>query len=342
MSARLAAVLVALLLVLGGGALLYHRQGMEQRPVASGTLGQPLLKGLKAADIASIAIREPKATLTLERKGERWAIAERAGFPADPDKVREFVLKAITLKIGQVEPVGAADRARLHLDDSGTRIEFRSAEGKALAQMIAGRKHFRTESENPDKAPGDGRFVLLPGAESSVYVVADPLSQASAKSADWIARKGLEAEKLKSLEVKHPGGESWRIDREKDDAPWKLAGIRPGEKLAITKANAAGYALSIMDLADVAPKDVKNADTGLDKPILAEAATSEGLSYRLKIGKLEGDNYYLTVAVSGDSKAEHVQREKMLGEHVLLVPKSKLEDLLKKRAELLEQKEVKK
>jgi hypothetical protein len=32
----------------------------------------------------------------------------------------------------------------------------------------------------------------------------------------------------------------------------------------------------------------------------------------------------------------------MLGEHVLLVPRSKLEDLLKKRAELLEPKDAKK
>jgi hypothetical protein len=342
MSARVAALLVALLLVLGGGAVLYYRQGVSQRPAASGTLGQPLLKNLKAADIAAIAIRAPKDALTLERKGDQWTIAERAGFPADLERVREFVLKAISLRIGQVEPIGAADRARLNLDDSGTRIEFKSADGKALAQLVAGRKYFKSEPDNPDKAPGDGRFVLLPGAESSVYVVSDPLEQASPKAADWIAKKGLEAEKVKSLELKFPGGEGWKIEREKDDAAWKLAGLRSGEKLEITKANAAAYALSIMDLADVAPKDLKPEATGLDKPILAQAATAEGLLYTLKIGKPEGNNYYMTVAISGDSKAEHVQREKMLSEHVLLVPKSRLEDMLKKRSELLERKDAKK
>jgi len=38
--------------------------------------------------------------------------------------VREFVLKAIELKVGQSEPIGEKDRARLNLDASGTQIEF--------------------------------------------------------------------------------------------------------------------------------------------------------------------------------------------------------------------------
>jgi len=39
---------------------------------------------------------------------------------------------------------------------------------------------------------------------------------------------------------------------------------------------------------------------------------------------------------------ERLPKEKMLSQYVLLIPKSKLEDTLKKRAELLEQKEQKK
>ena len=33
--------------------------------------------------------------------------------PADVERVREFLLKAIELKVGQAEPLGAADRKRL-------------------------------------------------------------------------------------------------------------------------------------------------------------------------------------------------------------------------------------
>ena len=133
MNARVAAILVVLLVVLGGAALVYLHQEGARRPAALATLGQPLVKDLKAADIASIRIAEPKATLTLQRAEGGWVIAERAGFPADVGKVRELVLKVIGLKIGQSEPIGDKDRARLALDDAATQLEFSAADGKPLA-----------------------------------------------------------------------------------------------------------------------------------------------------------------------------------------------------------------
>ena len=83
MNARVVVILVVLLAVLGGGALLYQHQERARRPENVGTLGRTLFKDLKAADIAAIRITEPNATLTLQRKDDRWVIAERADFPAD-------------------------------------------------------------------------------------------------------------------------------------------------------------------------------------------------------------------------------------------------------------------
>ena len=155
---------------------------------------------------------------------------------------------------------------------------------------------------------------------------------------------------MKTLEVKYPSGEGWRIERQKDDADWKLAGAKPGEKLDAGRANAASYSLSLLELADVAPDDAK--ETGLDKPTLVSATTLDGLAYDIKVGKLQGDNYYVRFSSSGsipaDAKGpdeerlkklrERQPREKLLSDYVLLIPKSKLEDTLKPRAELLEKK----
>src|ERR1043166_4750017 len=132
MNARLAAILVVLLVVLGGGALLYQYQESSQRPANSDTLGRPLLKDLKAAEVASIRIVEPKGTLTVRQKDDRWVLPERGDFPADVAKVRDFVVQALSLKVGQSEPIGDKDRARLNLDDSGTQVEFGVADGKPL------------------------------------------------------------------------------------------------------------------------------------------------------------------------------------------------------------------
>jgi hypothetical protein len=341
MNARVAAILVVLLAVLGGGALIYQQQESARRPDNVATLGRSLFKDLKAADIAAIRIVEPKATLTVQRKDERWVIGERADFPADLGRVREFVLKVIGLKVGQSEPLGEKDRARLNLDASGTQVEFNGADGKPLGTLIVGKKYFKREVENPEKAIPDGRFVGLPGEAGTAYLVGDPLTQASVKTAEWIDRTSFQVEKVKTLEVRYPGGGGWRIERAADDAEWKLAEARPGEKLDVSRANAASYSLSLLELADVAPKDAP--DTGLDQPVAIDATTLDGASYAIKVGKLAGDDYYVTFTASGvKPDAKDAERAKLLSQHLLLIPKSKLEDTLKKRSELLEKKDEKK
>jgi hypothetical protein len=341
MNARFAAILVVLLAVLGGGALLYQQQERARRPENVGTLGRALFKDLKAADIGAIRITEPKSALTVQRKDERWVIAERNDFPADLSKVREFVLKVIGLKVGQSEPLGEKDRARLNLDQSGTKVEFLGADGKPLGALIVGKKHFKREVENPDKAIPDGRFVVLPGEAGTAYLVADPLTQATVKTAEWIDRGSFQVEKVKTLEVRYPDGGGYRIERAADTADWKLVGAKPGEKLDTPRANAASYSLQMLELADVAPKDVQ--DTGLEKPISVDTTTLEGASYAIKVGKLAGENYYVTFTASGvKPDAKDAERVKIQSQHVLLIPKSKLEDTLKPRADLLEKKENKK
>jgi hypothetical protein len=355
LNARIVGVLLILLIALGGGALLVREQQGARKSVDAGTLGQPLLKGLQASQVASIVIRQPKDAITIAKKDERWTITERGGFPADFDKVRDFVVKAIALKIGQSEPIGEKDRARLLLDAGGTAVEFLGNDGKPLARLTAGRKYFKTEPENPEKANADGRYVALPGDEKRVVVVADPLAQASTRTADWISKAGFAAEKVKTMEVRAADGASWKIERSADNADWKLAGARGDEKLDITKANAASYSLSLIELADVAPADAKPEETGLDKPMAVTATTLDGLTYTLKLGKLSGDNYYATVAISGEPRPEgkdaeerlkkineRLPREKALAGYTLLVPKSKLEDIVKKRSELLAKKAEKK
>lgn len=355
MSARLLGILVVLLVVLGGGALLYQRQQAAERPQNAALLGRPLFKDLRAADITAIKIVEPKASLTVARKDLGWVIPERADFPADVGKVREFVLEMLELKVGQTAPIGEKDRARLALDASGTQLEFDAQDGKPLGRLIIGKKYFKREVENADKAPADGRFVALPSEADTVYIVADPLTQASTKSADWIDRASFQVEKVKTLEVRMPDGSGWKIERSADNADWKLDGAKPGEKLDIGRANSASYSLSLLELADVAPKDVARADrlSGLDQPTLINATTLDGLAYEIRVGKSAGDNYYVSFSSSGTPSGEtggkedderikklqaRLPREKRLSDYVLLIPKAKLEDTLKPRAELLEKK----
>lgn len=348
MSARLVAILVVLLAVLGGSAVLVYQQQHAREPSNVAALGQPLLKGLAAADIASIRIAGPKSAITLEHRGGNWVIDERGGFAADYDKVRAFVLEALALKIGQSEPIGAQDRARLHLlepdkgEGAGTLVEFRAAGGKPLARLLVGEKYFKRAPADPATASADGRFVLLPDDPGTVYLVSDPLAQASARSAAWIDRSGISAQKVKTLEVRLAGEQPWKIERASENADWTLDGARAGEKLEVTKANAASYSLSLLELADVAPPGTSAQSAGFDKPTATIVATTfGGLTYQFTVGRLDGADYYLRFTRQGepDKKDQaRLAREKALEPYTLLVAKTKLDDTLKKRSELLETK----
>lgn len=365
MSRQWVMVLSVLLLVVGGGALLIFKQQQDEKPAVSAQLGQPLLKGLKASEITRIEIRESKETLTLERKDERWVLVERGGFAADLEKVSDLVIKAIELKVGQAEPLGEKDRERLSLNEPGkdnaaTSLVFKGADGKVLAELWLGKKYFKNtaDSENP-RAPGDGRFVMLPSDTRQVFLISDPLRQASAASSGWIARDGLSIERVKVLEVKsNVPADSYRIERLTDGIDWKLSG--PAAKLDISRANAASYSLNKLEIDDLAP-----ADQVLTQPTVLTANTFDGLTYVLEIGALEGERYPVRVKLSGtpnrtapparaEAKAEEnekraqafadevkklearVAREQALSSFVLMINKAKLVDTLKKRAELLE------
>ena len=370
MNKQFLAILGVLVVVIGGTALLVFRQGASEKPAVAAQLGQPLLRGLKASEVASIAIREPKATLTLVKKENRWTIAEKNGFAADLDKVTDLVVKAIELKAGQVEPIGEKDRARLTLaepgkEGAGTAITIKAADGKILAGLLVGKKYFKKEPEgDAAKAQADGRFVMVPSDPKQVYIVSDPLPLASAAAGDWISKEGLAIEKIRTLEVKPAeGSDGYRIERVTDGIDWKLIGATPAQKLDVSRANAASYSLNKIEIEDLAAAD---AETGLDKPTVITATTFDGLTYTLRVGKSEKDKTFVKVEVEGTPKREstprkdekpeekekrekafadeakkldeRVAREKALKDYVFLVPSRKLADTLRKRGDLLEQK----
>jgi Domain of unknown function (DUF4340) len=373
MSARLLGILVAVLVVLGGAALWLHHEERASEAPAENMLGEPLLRGLHGADIAMIRISAPDRKLTLRREGARWVVAERDDFPADLAKVRDFVVNALSLKVGQSDSIGAADRARLHLNQpsaakgAGTLVEFAAADGKPLASLIVGGKYFKRTPDNPKTAKVDGRFVLRPDAGDTAIIVADPLEQVVADGAKWIDRHALAVEDPVSIDVRHADGDHWRLERGPDaSGPWKLVAANPGEKLSETTVLSVAAAAGGLDIADVIARDPERVAKDLAKPTVVTIVSRDGLTYTLDIGARADRNYYAVAKVEGDlpearkpvegEKAEdaamrdkafaaHVAKVRarlpdaqMLAKHAFLIPDTTLVDLTKKRADLLEKK----
>ena len=86
-----------------------------------------------------------------------------------------------------------------------------------VGKLIVGKKYFKREVDNPEKAIGDGRFVVVPSQAGVVYIISDPLTLATAKTSEWIDRTSFQVEKVKTLEVRKPDGESWKLERAGDN-----------------------------------------------------------------------------------------------------------------------------
>ncbi len=371
MSARLLGILVAVLVVLGGAALWLQHERRADQPAAVAELGEPLFKDLQAANIASIRITEPGASITLRREGDRWVVVGDGDFPADIAKVRGFVVKALGLKVGQSERLNATDRVRLQLDEpsvkegGGTLVEFVGADGKPLASLIIGGKYFKRTPDDPKTAKADGRFVLRPSATDTAIIVADPLEQSVAKRTEWIDQRAFAAEEPLSIDVRHANGDHWRLEREPggDDA-WRLVDAKPKEKLSNTTVLSVAAAAGGLDFTDVVKRDPQREEKALAKPTVITTVTRDGLTYILRVGPAEDQKRYAVGEIKGElptarkpvegekpeqakardkAFAERIARikarrptDQSLAEYALVIPDTTLVDLTKKRADLLE------
>ena len=373
MANRLLIIMVALAIVAGAGAIFMLR-GEGQSSSNASALGQPLFPQLKVAEVARITITDAQGALNLEKKGESWTIAERGGFPADIERVSELVVGALQLKTGQSEPIAEKERARMQLgvpgkgEGAATVVTFKAQDGKTLAELLVGKKYFKTQPEGDvSRAQGDGRFVMLPADATRVIVVTDPLKQVTTSASEWVSREGVAMDNIKSLDVQAGGG-GYKLTRASADAAWVLDG--KGGELDPSRANAVGFSLAKLELADVAAPGV---DAGLGEGGEIAVTTFDGLAYRIKLGKLDRDRYFAQVTLEGtptrpvaaappappgekpEDKAkrekapaeeakkftDRVAREKALAPFTVLIAKSKFETVLKKRDELLKKEEPK-
>jgi len=363
-------VLLALAVLVAGGVGLakWKRSSYE---VADTRVGQRLLEGFRVDDVAEIAITDGKATVTLVRGEGGWTVKERGGFPADVEPVRDLLVKLQELKVVQAEGLSDAVKARLQLaapgtgakaEDTGTAVELKARDGKSLAKLVLGKKAVR-EARMAGLGEGipSGRYVWVAAEPQRVNVISEPFGNLGAKPEDWLARELMRLERPKSLTATGPDGkEKWSVYKETDAGDWKLAG--PG-KLDAGKAQDAASALYALRVADAAA-GTGDAEAGLDKPTTIRAATFEGWTYVVRIGKeAPGNRYYVKTSVTGavpesrapaaDEKVEDKEkndkafterkelaaaklaREQAVADRVVLVAKSSVEPLLRDRAALL-------
>ena len=365
-------ILLGLVAVLGGAGLLLFWNDLSAWRKSDAKIGAKLFEKVAVSEIAQIKLTDGKGSVQLVIKDKRWVVEQRNGYGANTQDIGDLLIKLSELKVVQTEAVGATLLPRLNLvepdakggdakaiEAMGTQLELFDATGKSVASILLGKKVIKIEDSPLPIKPQTpvGRYVLMPGS-ATVLVVSDALVVADANAGRWLAKSFFKAERIRSLAVSGEGAQ-WKISRPEEYGQWKFA--EGGGELDASAAVGAVNALTGLSFSDVAV-DVKAEALAKARSFVAE--TYDNLVYTVKVAKrAEGDDYYLSVAISGEpprerkpekgEKAEdkarldkqfaetlvkldeRVKAEKELGTWTFVVAGKTLEPLLKDRAALI-------
>ena len=274
-------------------------------------IGKTVVTDLDPAKIATIAITDNDTTLTLAQKDEKWTVTERDGFAAKFDDIQKLVTSAVSLKSLRQIRASKKQHGRFELldpadsdENTGTRVEFKDAQGQVLKSLLLGKKGSANSGANagsPFGSSDNQRYVLANGKVTVVAIdYSSALNDVSADPADWLAKDDFfKVEKIKSITITQPNeADSWTLTRIKESDDMALSDTKPEEKLDSSKGNTAGRVLGYPSFDDIANKSAKPEDIGMDKAVTATIDTFEGYQYVVKMAKKD-DDHFMSITASG-------------------------------------------
>jgi len=327
-----------------------------------------IFQNLAINDVTKIQLRSTASGVTLEKKGDEWCVAERDDYPADFEKIRDLIKTLWALKAGQEMQIGPSQFERLKVlapgqgNDAGIEIDLKGEKEANIASLIVGKSVDR--SDNPTGAAASGRFVFNPAVKDRVYLASetffsvDPLSVGP-----WLDKTFIVPGDLKEIsQAAWSNNPGWKVLRDDPKADWRLENPQSGEVL--DKAFAQSLSNFAPSFADVRPASTSPDETGLNDPFQIQIKAFDGFSYDLLLGKQGPDKTrYIQLRVSAelpsvrtpdpkesqeDKKKKdeefdkrnadlkrRLEREKRFEKWAFLVPDWSLEQILKRRNEIV-------
>lgn len=345
MNRKQLAILLVLVVVLGGAGLVIYNKQNDTSKGGDPTLGNKLLGTFPINDVSHIAIKEGTNELNLVKTDDLWRVRERKDYPANYSEISDFLLKARDLKVLETQKASPADMARLSLaagsaSNSATVIDFRGQNEKSIKTLVLGKKHMR-KSNRPsqfgemgdDAGFPDGRYVKLAAESDTVALISEALANIEPKPEQWLNKDFFKVEKVKTLSVTFPvATNSWKMTRETESGEWKLADAKPGEQLDGSKTSSLSTPLNAPAFSDVATTATPE-QLGLDKPTLVTLNTFDNFVYTLKVGPKTNDVYAMTLSVVAE-----MPKERAPGKDEKAEDKARLDKEFKEQQKKLEEK----
>ena len=218
------------------------------------TQAQRLLPELRdhVNDVSSITLTgaDDKVLATLKRGADGWKVAEKADYPADMAKVREFLLKLDQATLIEQKTSNEKRYAELGVGD------VKDKDAKGVQVDLAGLPQpLKLIVGNYNGAGGGGTFVRRAGDPQS-WLANGNLTVAK-NTADWERRDltDIAATRLQSVTLTNPDGKVLKAAKQqRADANFKLADVPAGRETSSEfVANSLGSVLANLRADDASP-----------------------------------------------------------------------------------------
>jgi hypothetical protein len=201
---RLIGLMVAALLAIAGAMYL-----STQRNLPRDSQGMALLPALAGEldTVTSLSVLKGSSTptVTIQKQGDQWTVAQRGNYPADVAKVHKLLLALSEAKIREEKTSDPASYAVIGVEDpskpgaTGSEIELTAKDGKH--GVIVG------------KYTGQGSFVRR--ADEKLSYSVEPGISFEAEPRFWLDTRLLDipADKIQSMEFKPATGMAYSVRR---------------------------------------------------------------------------------------------------------------------------------
>jgi hypothetical protein len=309
---RLIALMVAALIAISGAMYLSTQRNLPRD--VHGTLLWPALAG-EMDTVTSLSVLKGSSTpsVTVQKQGQEWNVAERANYPADVSKVRTLLLALSDAKIREEKTSNPASYSIIGVEDptkpgaTSAQIDLTAKDGKH--GVIVG------------KSAAGGNFVRRAG-ESTSYVV-EPGITFEAEPRYWIDTRLLDvaSDKIQSIEFKPATGPAYSVRRVTEPRA-KPADAKPADTPAATPPPAPSPASKFVlegvpsgrlaadqqtlapapnFLSNLADEDVSKAgDIDFSKPMIVTVTLADASVFTLT-GVAVGDKRWIQVANPKDA-----------------------------------------
>lgn len=286
-------VLIVLAVVLAIVAVKTSDNGSKSSP---NVIGKPVFPDLVADDVEKIVITSAEGTTTVARVNDIWSVPDRFNYPADFNKLKDYILKFTDMKIGQIMKLDEKQKAAMKLTPAtGTRVDLVGKNNATITSILIGEARMRKPAGEMAEYGGypDGQYIS-PDNGKNIYLVSAALSELPLNAKNWLDPDLLNvmSSDIKEISITGPDRKDTKLIRKKDNTGFELDGISTNEVTVDSKMYSLESALSYMKLDEVADPSLNSEATGLDKPTVFKATTHKGEFFTVKLGKKKDGTDY--------------------------------------------------